>query len=73
MAVYNTTAQPISKETLHSLFDRFYRGDPSRSSQTGGYGIGLSIAKAVVTAHKGEITAASRDGRSLTISADLPL
>ncbi len=73
LAVYNTTAQPISKETLHSLFDRFYRGDPSRSSQTGGYGIGLSIAKAVVTAHKGEITAASRDGRSLTISADLPL
>ena len=69
----SNTAQHISREDLDNLFERFYRADPSRSSQTGGYGIGLSIAKAVVTAHKGEIRAASPDGHTLTISVMLPL
>lgn len=72
LEVYNT-APFISRENLHNLFDRFYRADPSRSSQTSGYGIGLSIAKAVVTAHKGEITAASHDEHSLTITVNLPV
>ena len=39
------------------LFDRFYRTDKSRNSQTGGYGIGLSVAKAIVEAHKGTVKA----------------
>lgn len=39
------------------LFDRFYRGDSSRTQKTGGYGIGLSAASAIVAAHKGEIYA----------------
>lgn len=51
------------------LFERFYRGDPSRSSQTGGSGIGLSIAHAIVVSHSGRITAHSPDGRSLCITA----
>lgn len=38
------------------LFDRFYRPDPSRASKTGGYGIGLSIAKAIAEAHNGQIS-----------------
>ena len=42
---------------LNRLFDRFYRADSSRTRETGGYGIGLSIARAVVEAHKGKITA----------------
>ncbi len=53
------------------LFDRFYRGDASRSSKTGGYGIGLSLAQSIVTAHGGKIGARSEDGSSLTITVQL--
>ena len=69
--VFNTTSA-ITEENLNNIFERFYRADPSRNSRTGGHGIGLSIVKAVVTAHKGEIRASSRDGRSLLISVSLP-
>ncbi len=55
------------------LFDRFYRTDSSHNSQTGGYGIGLSIAKAVVDAHKGKIYATCPDGKLITIAAVFPL
>ena len=57
---------------LPHLFDRFYRADPSRNSQTGGHGIGLSVAKAIVTAHNGKIQAATDDGHSLQITATFP-
>lgn len=70
ISVYNT-AQSITKENIEHLFDRFYRKDASRNSETGGYGIGLSIAKAVVAAHKGKITASSMDGKSLLITVIL--
>ena len=70
LSVYNTT-QEMKKENLNHLFDRFYRTDASRNSQTGGYGIGLSIAQAVTTAHKGKIQALSEDGRSLLITVTL--
>ena len=46
--------------------------DSSRSSLTGGYGIGLSVAKAIVSAHNGKITAAIQDGQSLQINIQLP-
>ncbi|MGN0361971.1 MAG: ATP-binding protein [Bilifractor sp.] len=67
------TAEQIDKETLAHMFDRFYRADSSRNSEKGGYGIGLSVAEAVVTAHKGKITAASPDGKSIRITAVFPL
>lgn len=51
------------------LFERFYRADPSRSSQVGGSGIGLSIARAIVESMNGHISAHSEDGRSLCITA----
>lgn len=73
LTVFNTTAESIDREKLDDLFDRFYRADPSRSTQPGGYGIGLSIAKAAEEAHGGTISAASRDGNSLTITVTLPL
>jgi signal transduction histidine kinase len=47
------------------LFERFYRTDSSRSSKTGGHGIGLSVVKAIVTAHKGRIFAESKDSKSI--------
>lgn len=72
LQVHNT-AENVTKEMLSRLFDRFYRADTSRSSSTGGYGIGLSIAKAVVTAHKGRIVASSSDFKSLNITVTLPM
>ena len=55
--VTNDTSDDMRSEDLANLFDRFYRTDASRNSETGGYGIGLSIAKAIVEAHRGKITA----------------
>ena len=71
LEVFNTTPA-ISTENLNNLFDRFYRADASRNSQTGGHGIGLSIVQAVVSAHRGEVQASSHDGQSLLISVTLP-
>ena len=47
----------LSTEELDKLFDRFYRPDRSRSKQTGGFGVGLSIARSIAEAHKGSIQA----------------
>ena len=71
LTVTNTTSE-ISDEELDMLFDRFYRGDKSRNSKTGGYGIGLSIAKAIVNAHKGKITASKPQSSSLSFAVILP-
>ena len=53
---------------LDVLFERFYRLDSSRNSGTGGSGIGLSVAQAIVQAHKGKITAENKTGNGLTIT-----
>ena len=71
LSVFNT-AESVSRESLAHLFDRFYRADASRNSGTGGYGLGLSIASAVVAAHRGKISASSPDGKSLRITAVFP-
>lgn len=57
----------IDKGNNDKIFERFYRRDTSRNSETGGFGIGLSVAKLIVTVHKGKIQAVSKDGRSLSI------
>lgn len=72
ISVYNT-AEHISNEQTPYLFDRFYRTDQSRNSSTGGYGLGLSIAQAIVLAHKGKISASTSDERSLTINVVFPV
>lgn len=72
LSVYNT-AESIDREQLSHLFDRFYRIDKSRNSETGGYGLGLSIAAAVVNTHKGKITATTQDEHSLLITVTLPV
>lgn len=71
LSVFNT-AESVSKESLPHLFDRFYRADQSRNSQTGGYGLGLSIAAAIVAAHKGKIGATTQDEKSLLIVVTFP-
>ncbi|MDD3347824.1 HAMP domain-containing sensor histidine kinase [Oscillibacter sp.] len=60
------TAEGLQKGDQSLLFDRFYRGDASRSSEKRGYGIGLSMAQSIVAAHGGRIEAKSpEDGRLL--------
>lgn len=72
LSVKNHIPQPMSRETLNRLFDRFYRVDSSRNSSTGGYGLGLAIASGIVTAHRGRIRAESPQGHTLVITAAFP-
>ncbi len=72
VSVFNTTTEPISDENISHLFDRFYRTDASRNSETGGYGIGLSIAQAIVIAHNGKITAETKNGLDFRINITIP-
>ena len=51
----------IPKEKLDIIFEQFYRLDTSRGTQTGGAGLGLAIAKQIITLHNGTISAASKD------------
>lgn len=63
----------IPKEDLPYIFDRFYRADKSRTKQSGGSGLGLSIAKWIVEKHHGKITAKSVLGKGTKISISLPI
>ncbi len=65
------TSEPVTEEQLSQFFERFYRTEKSRNSNTGGYGLGLSIAKAIVAAHKGKITAQAPDEKSVVITVTL--
>jgi signal transduction histidine kinase len=66
MAVQDTGSGMTADELAHA-FDRFYRGSDSR-----GTGLGLTIAKSLVTAHGGEIRAASEKGQGTTITVTFP-
>jgi len=62
----------IPTEDLPRLFERFYRVDPSRQSDSGGAGLGLAIAKAAVLAHQGTIDVSSQPGVGTTVIIRLP-
>ena len=62
----------ISAADLPHVFERFYRGDPSRNRATGGFGLGLAIAKALVEAYGGSITAKSAPGEGTRMTVELP-
>jgi signal transduction histidine kinase len=62
----------IPEEDLPYIFERFYRGDKSRDRKTGGIGIGLSIVKALMDAHKGKIEVKSKIGEGTTITLLFP-
>ena len=70
--VYNT-GHGIKKEDLKKIFLRFYRSDVSRARKTGGYGLGLPIAKAVAVAHHGSLYAESEFGQWAEFTLVLPL
>ena len=53
------------------LFDRFYRSDVARTQKSGGYGIGLSVARAIVQNHKGKISAEYKDGNRIVFKVEL--
>lgn len=55
----------------NKIFERFYRGESSRSRETGGSGLGLSIAKSIATQNGWNITAKSRYGESMTITVEM--
>lgn len=57
--VFSNQGEPIPKQKLQTVFEKFYRADNSRSSQTGGAGLGLSVAKEIVELHEGTIEAFS--------------
>ena len=73
LSVKNSSREPVNASDLPRIFDRFYRSDASRNSDTGGHGIGLSIAKAIVEAHNGSITASTEDGSDFRVTIHLPL
>lgn len=64
-------ADEIPKGRLDILLERFYRLDTSRNSETGGSGIGLSVAQAIVLSHKGKLSLYSEDGKSLLVTVVL--
>lgn len=63
----------IPPESIDHVFDRFYRVDKARARAAGGAGLGLSIVKAVVESHKGNITVTSEVGRGSTFKVTIPL
>jgi signal transduction histidine kinase len=67
------SSEPVSNEQLRQFFDRFYRAEQSNKSGTGGYGLGLSIAKSIVEKHKGRISASTPYSDTVQITVTLPV
>jgi signal transduction histidine kinase len=68
---FENSTDGVEKGNLDIWFERFYRRDKSRNSDTGGSGIGLSVAKAIVKAHGGHIHAFSDDGKRVVFIAKI--
>jgi signal transduction histidine kinase len=71
LEVSNTTDY-MPSGNLDRLFDRFYRADSSRSREKGGYGIGLSVARAIAQSHGGDIQALKDGDRIIRFVVTLP-
>ena len=62
----------IPEEELPFIFEPFYRVDKSRSTRTGGYGLGLSLCKTIMEAHEGKVVVESAPGQGTTVSLYFP-
>ena len=69
---FTNDGDPIPAEKMETIFEKFFRLDASRSSQTGGAGLGLAIAREIVTAHGGTITAQSDISKTI-FTVTLPI
>lgn len=67
------TGHGIAPEDLPHVFAPLYRGEPSRNRRTGGAGLGLTIARRIIEAHGGTLTAANRPGAGAEFTAIIPL
>ncbi len=63
----------LPPDAAQRIFEPFYRADPSRSRDSGGAGLGLSIVSAVVTAHGGRVDVKETSGGGATFEVELPL
>lgn len=72
LSVYNTGAG-VKDSEKNRLFERFYRSDESRNRTTGGYGLGLAIAKSIIDKHKFKITVENEEGKSICFVVAMPL
>ncbi len=66
------TGEGISEEAQKQIFERFYREDRSRSRESGGYGLGLAIAKAIVNEYKGSIKVFSKKNEFTEFTVKIP-
>ena len=69
---FQNKGKSIPREKLSTIFEKFYRLDEARTSNTGGAGLGLAIAKEIVNLHGGSITASS-EGETISFIIRLPL
>lgn len=69
---FTNSGRTIPKQKLETIFDKFYRLDDARSTNTGGAGLGLAIAREIVTAHGGTITAESEKQQTV-FTVELPI
>lgn len=63
----------IPAAEMERVFDPFYRGEPSRSRETGGAGLGLAVVRSIARAHGGDVVLKNRPGGGLTVRVSLPL
>jgi len=69
---FQDTGSGIAPEDLPHIFDRFYRGDKSRSRESGGSGLGLAIVRGLVQAHHGTVAVQSQAGRGSCFTVTIP-
>ena len=67
------TGQPIPAADRERIFERFFRGDPSRNRQVEGTGLGLSLAREIVRAHGGDLVLAASAESGTTFTIEIPL